>query len=112
MADSQIFWLTQPRFLQQVGEPYPKYIHAAPDRPVKVRLPATIKRVVKTKNAAGGWDEEVKEVPHPEDRFLKVERPDAPVDPHPGKGGRKQAAQSAAVFSSDGKKGKTRAADQ
>lgn len=118
MAEVQEFWLTQPRFLQQVGDAYPKYIHAAPDRPVKVRLPATIERAFKTKNGSGGWNQEVKTVPHPEDGFLKKVKPDAPVDNHPGKGGRKQAAQAAAVFGPQGKKPEepkpsgVRAADQ
>lgn len=38
------FWMTAPRYLQQVGDAEPKYVHASPGHPVKVVLPAKITR--------------------------------------------------------------------
>ncbi len=72
--DVQEFWLTQPRYLKQVGEAYPSYIEASPKMPVKVRLPKYVMRVkdgVLTKSPRNG------------DRFLQKVVPKVPKDPRP-----------------------------
>ena len=44
MSETQEFWLSQPRYLQQAGEHEPQYVPASPSNPVRVVLPATITR--------------------------------------------------------------------
>jgi hypothetical protein len=72
--DVQEFWLTNKRYLKQVGQTEPVMIHAAPDNPVLVRLPAKILRKTGDTEA---W------VDHPEDSFLKKVKPKEPVDVRP-----------------------------
>lgn len=74
-AEVAEFWLTAPRYLQQVGEPEPKYVAATPTHPVRVKLPSKIKR-----NGA--------EVDLPDDGHLKRIKaseaaPKPPVDVRP-----------------------------
>jgi hypothetical protein len=38
------FYLSQPRYLKQVGDSEPKYVSASPRHPVKVKLPRFIER--------------------------------------------------------------------
>ncbi len=69
------FWMDAPRYLQQVGEAEPRLVPAAPGHPVRVRLPAKIKR-------GDSW------VDQPEDAHLKRIKadgpaPKAPVDVRP-----------------------------
>lgn len=33
------FWITSPRFVQQVGDVEPRYVAASPDQPVLIELP-------------------------------------------------------------------------
>jgi hypothetical protein len=72
------FWLSAPRFLQQVGEDRPRYVEASPNFPTKVTLPATIerqKRRVKDNGKAGApIPGEFETVPQPEgDGLTRVE---------------------------------------
>lgn len=80
---SQEFWLTQPRFLQQVGDEAPKLVRASPSSKAKVVLPAQITREFAKRGPDGkllrGPDGrviyETQTVPHPEDAHLKRVKP-------------------------------------
>ncbi len=79
------YWLTQSRYLQQIGDGGPVYVQAAPALPVKVLLPDGV--VVLTRPNG----EKVERQLSKEDAFLKLivdeaEPPKKPVDSHlPGK---------------------------
>lgn len=64
-ADVVEFWLTGPKYIQQVGDSWPKYVDASPTVPVKVVLPAKVDR--------GGVL-----VDQPEGPFMKRVKPDKP----------------------------------
>jgi hypothetical protein len=87
------FWLSESRYLKQVGDSEPQYVVATPGNPVLVRLPAKIMRQRRSTESKlkqpipGEYDE----LDHPEDAFLKRVRPLAPVDVRPGKDGPKSA---------------------
>ena len=68
------FHLLSPRFLQQVGQVEPEYVAAAPNAPVKVRLPRYIMR-------------EGEKVLQPEDANLVRLAPKPLKEPRPGASG-------------------------
>jgi hypothetical protein len=70
-TEVQEFWLTGPRYLQQVGESYPRFLSASIKAPKRVKLPKWIYRKDK--------DGVPHKVLHPEDRELKRIMPKAPV---------------------------------
>lgn len=72
--ETQEFWMTNPRFIQQVGDEFPAYVHATPQMPVKVCLPAKILR--RFKNEDGTFEERL--IDQPEDANLKRIRPATP----------------------------------
>lgn len=63
------FWLTASRYVQQVGDHEPKFVAATPVSPVKIVLPAKIKRGDK-------------EIDQPEDSHMKRAEPAKPKEPH------------------------------
>lgn len=92
------FILTESRYIQQVGEPEPRLVLAAPDHPVKVRLPAMVKRQQRKPGNKAPGDKlhgEFDEFEQPEDPFLRrVESGPGPmpVDVRPGKHGVSRSA--------------------
>ena len=96
---AEVFYITAPHFLQQVGDSAPKYVPASPEQPVKVVLPAKVRR----KDANGQFYD----APQPESRHKKRMKPAKPVDSVKGKQPNETPPASAAV-----KSGSKRAADR
>jgi hypothetical protein len=81
------YWLTQTRYMQQVGDDSPRVVEAAPSMPAKVLLPHG-KKIKRTKNVMDKASGKVSEVEwehdeHKEDPFLKliVDEADPPAKP-------------------------------
>lgn len=63
------FYLTGPKYLQQIGESFPRYVDASPGVPIKVVLPAKVLR-------KGGL------VDQPESSFMRRVKPEKPKPAH------------------------------
>lgn len=72
------YYLTAPCYIQQVGDPEPRYINASPDKPVAVKLHTEVLRPG-PQGSEGKWEQRKETV------GLKRKHPKPPVDNHPGK---------------------------